>query len=179
MILQLQIQNKQRKYPVRALTALMEDAIHKTLAGEQILAFIEKNRILPVFSILFVNNKGIRQMNLEFRGLDCPTDVLSFPLLEAASQTRILTRIDRADLFINHKGQIEAHFGDIVLSLEKANEQSVAYGHSLEREISFLTVHSVLHLIGYDHIDPDEEKRMIRKQKSIMKTLQINEMEKI
>ena len=179
MILQLQIQNKQRKYPVRAYTALMEDAILKTLAGERISAFIEKNRIQPVFSILFVNNEGIRQMNLEFRGLDCPTDVLSFPQLETKTQTRTLTRIDRTDLFINRKGQKEAHFGDIVLSLKKANEQAVAYGHSMEREVSFLTVHSVLHLLGYDHIDLSEEKRMIRKQKSIMKTLQITEMEKL
>ncbi len=171
MILQLQIHNRQRKYPVRAFTALMEDAIQKTLSGEQIFSFIEKNEIVPVFSILFVNNEEIRQMNLEFRSLDSPTDVLSFPQFEKSMQERTLTRIKRTDLFINRKGQKEAHFGDIVLSLEKTNEQALAYGHSLEHEISFLTVHSVLHLLGYDHIDPAEEKRMIRKQKSIMKTL--------
>ena len=177
MILQLQIQNKQRKYPARSCAVLVEKAVQKTLAHERIFDFIEKNSILPVFSILFVNNAGIQALNKEFRGLDCPTDVLSFPQL--TKTTRTMTRVSGTDLFLNKKGQKELHFGDIVLSLEKAKEQSMAYGHSMEREISFLTVHAVLHLLGYDHIDPEEEKRMIRKQKAIMKTLQTEEMENL
>lgn len=177
MILQLQIQNNQRKYPASTCAVLVEEAIQKTLASERIFEHLEKNRILPVFSILFVNNAGIQALNLEFRGLDCPTDVLSFPQL--TKTTRTMTRVSGTDLFLNRKGQNELHFGDIVLSLEKAKEQSLAYGHSMEREISFLTVHAVLHLLGYDHIDPEDEKRMIRKQKAIMKILQFKEMENL
>ena len=67
----------------------------------------------------------------------------------------------------------------VTLSLEKAEEQAFSYGHSMEREILFLTVHSVLHLLGYDHIEPDDEKRMIREQKKIMNRLPQKEMENL
>ena len=163
----LQITNKQRKYPARPFTALVENAIQTTLAGEKINKFIEKNKIVPVFSVLFTGNKGIRLLNKEFRQLDCATDVLSFPLLE--NRQKILANVSKNDLYLNDKGENEVYFGDIVLSLEKAAEQALTYGHSMEREVTFLTVHSVLHLLGYDHMNPEDEKKMIRKQKAIMK----------
>lgn len=83
-------------------------------------------------------------------------------------RSKILTRIPKTQIFTNDEKQKEANFGDIVISLEKAFEQSQEYGHSFEREVAFLTVHSVLHLIGYDHIDVNDEKKMIKKQKQIM-----------
>lgn len=172
----LQIKNKQRKYPVGSITVLVGNAIQETLSSEKITAFIEKNKIIPVFSIIFTNNNGIRQLNKEFRNLDRATDVLSFPLLE--NNGKIVSGVSKNDLFLNEKGEYELAFGDIVFSLEKAREQALCYGHSMEREIAFLTVHSVLHLLGYDHLNPEDEKKMIRKQKAIMKSF-TKEMENL
>ncbi len=165
----IQIQNKQRKYPVGQISVLVENAIKKTLSREKINDFIAKNRIVPVFSVILTGNKGIRQLNRQYREIDRETDVLSFPLLE--NNAKIITKVSKNALFPNENGEYELSFGDIVLSLEKAEEQALCYGHSMDREITFLTVHSVLHLLGYDHMNPAEEKKMIRRQKIIMKDI--------
>ena len=111
-------------------------------------------------SVTLTDNEGIRRKNLEFRGIDAPTDVLSFPMYD----------IRNGDLPL--PGEAFCELGDIVLSLERAREQAETYGHGLEREVSFLTVHSVLHLLGYDHeISPDEEMTMRKRQRDIMKEL--------
>ncbi len=105
-------------------------------------------------SITFVDNEEIRILNNKFRKIDKATDVLSFPLLD---------RFDNID-------DSECVFlGDIVISVEKAIEQSKEYGHSERREITFLVIHSMLHLLGYDHMESNEEKVMIEKQKEIFK----------
>lgn len=113
-------------------------------------------------SVVFTDNEGIHELNREYRNIDRPTDVLSFPLID----------------FRNGEEPIpgeSAELGDIVLSLERADEQAKEFGHSLKREISFLTVHSVLHLLGYDHeISEDEEKLMFNKQDEIMEILKIS-----
>ncbi len=105
-------------------------------------------------SVTFTNNAQIREVNLNARGIDSETDVLSFPMFDDV--------VDVAENF---------SFGDILLSLEKAEEQAESYGHSFEREVAFLTVHSMLHLIGYDHIEESEEAEMREKQRNIMKIL--------
>lgn len=89
-------------------------------------------------SVSFVNNEQIHKLNREYRNIDRPTDVLSFPLLEAEDFKK-LTDEDNVAI------------GDIVISVEKAMEQAQLYGHTIQREIAFLTVHSMLHLLGYDH----------------------------
>lgn len=89
-------------------------------------------------SVTFVNNEQIRRLNQEHRKVDSPTDVLSFPLGQDGQYD------------INHETNAKI-LGDIVISVEKAVEQAGRYGHSLQREIGYLTVHSVLHLLGYDH----------------------------
>ena len=109
-------------------------------------------------SVTFTDNEGIREKNREFRGIDAPTDVLSFPMYDMQNG-------DTPD------PDITAELGDIVLSLERAYEQSVEFGHSYERECAFLTVHSVLHLLGYDHMEPDEEEEMRARQRIIMKKI--------
>ena len=93
----------------------------------------------------------------QFRGIDRPTDVLSFPQL-TFEEGEIMDR--------NEKGEVV--LGDIIISLERAREQAEEYGHSLKREIAFLTAHSMLHLLGYDHMEPEEEKEMFAKQKEIL-----------
>jgi probable rRNA maturation factor len=170
----VQIQNRQRKFSITGFSRWIEKSIQKTLENEKIHEYLEKYRIVPVFSITFVGNRQIRRLNQEYRNIDRATDVLSFPLL--SNEGKVITRVDKNELFINEQGMKELNFGDIVLSLEKADEQATLFQQSIEREISFLTVHSVLHLLGYDHMDPAEEKNMIRKQHKIMK--QLMEIEK-
>ena len=105
------------------------------------------------------DNVGIHELNRDFRGIDRPTDVLSFPLFEGEMPSSETEDGEK------HKLPL----GDIVISTEKAMEQAEEYGHSIEREIAFLCVHSVLHLLGYDHErSEDEEKDMFRRQEEIL-----------
>lgn len=110
-------------------------------------------------SVTFVSDAGIRRFNREYRGIDRATDVLSFPLFEGG---------DVEDAFDGEEYQL----GDVVLSLERARAQSELYGHSFEREVAFLCVHSALHLMGYDHErGGSDEQDMRRRQRDIMKIL--------
>ena len=100
-------------------------------------------------SVTFTDNEGIRAINREYREKDAPTDVLSFPLFDYDG-----TEEPPADEFENM-------LGDVVLSLERAATQAEEYGHSFEREVAFLCVHSMLHLLGYDHeTSPEDEREM-------------------
>lgn len=108
-------------------------------------------------SISIVDNTEIQQINKQFRNIDRPTDVLSFPML-TFTENEIIEK--------NENGEIV--LGDIIISLERAEEQAKEYGHSLKREVAFLTAHSMLHLLGYDHMEPEEEKEMFTKQKEIL-----------
>lgn len=111
-------------------------------------------------SITFTDNDGIQRLNRDFRGLDRPTDVLSFPLTDYEAIDTPL-----AD-------ELCGSLGDVVLSLERAREQAEEYGHSLDREIAFLTVHSMLHLLGYDHETGEEDELdMRRRQSEILKNI--------
>lgn len=111
-------------------------------------------------SITFTDNNGIQRLNRDFRGLDRPTDVLSFPLTDYEAIDTPL-----AD-------ELCGSLGDVVLSLERAREQAEEYGHSLDREIAFLTVHSMLHLLGYDHETGEEDELdMRRRQSEILKNI--------
>ncbi len=102
-------------------------------------------------SVTFTDNENIRELNREYRDIDRETDVLSFPME------------DEGDDIV---------LGDVVISLEKAKEQAGEYGHSLEREISFLCVHSCLHLLGYDHETGEEdEKEMFKRQEEILNNI--------
>ena len=108
-------------------------------------------------SLSFVTNEEIHQINRQFRNVDAPTDVLSFPQL---------TFEEGEEADVNENGEIV--LGDIIISVERAREQAEEYGHGLKREIAFLTVHSMLHLLGYDHMEKDEEEDMFRRQKEIL-----------
>ena len=111
-------------------------------------------------SITFTDNDGIQRLNRDFRGLDRPTDVLSFPLT------------DYEDVDTPLADELCGSLGDVVLSLERAREQAEEYGHSLDREIAFLTVHSMLHLLGYDHETSEaDELDMRRRQSEILKNI--------
>ena len=105
-------------------------------------------------SVTFTDNEGIRRINSEFRGIDKPTDVLSFPLTDFEGGDEPPTD----EPFIS--------LGDIVISLERAAEQAQEFGHSFERECAFLCVHSMLHLLGYDHVDSEEDDAEMRRRQS-------------
>lgn len=105
-----------------------------------------------MFNVIMINNEEIHKINKEYRGVDRPTDVISFAL-------------EDDDTFIKTDVRV---LGDIYISIEKAKEQAEAYGHSLKRELSFLTIHGILHLLGYDHMEEDEEKEMFELQELIL-----------
>lgn len=108
-------------------------------------------------SVLFTNNAGIAELNRQYRGVDAPTDVLSFSQMEGAGPTP--------------GGPGYVMLGDIVISSERARAQAADYGHSPEREISFLLVHGLLHLLGYDHQTPDDAERMETCQEHVLSSL--------
>ena len=111
-------------------------------------------------SVTIVDNDEIHSINLKHRGIDRPTDVLSFPLINFENET------------LPDDGS-KIYLGDIIISIEKAEEQAKEYGHSLDREIGFLTAHCMLHLLGYDHMVEDEEKIMFKKQEEILNNLNL------
>ena len=123
-------------------------------------------------SLLLTDNEGIREMNLENRDMDAPTDVLSFPNLffEHPADFSLIEK-EQAECFEPDTGELI--LGDIVISVDKLKEQAQNYGHSLKREFAFLVVHSMLHLCGYDHMEPEEEKVMVNKQDEILQLLGI------
>lgn len=116
-------------------------------------------------SLTFTDNDGIREMNRMYRNIDRPTDVLSFPMLDFEEEETD-AEYETEDGFVL--------LGDIVISVERAEEQAREFGHSLRRELSFLTAHSMLHLLGYDHVDDSEgERLMTEKQACALNTLGI------
>ena len=109
-------------------------------------------------SVTFTDNEYIHGLNNEYRGMDKPTDVLSFPMYD--------------DGFPYDECQHGCTLGDIVISLEKAEEQANELGHDLIREVAFLAIHSTLHLLGYDHErSPEEDEEQCRRQREILETL--------
>ncbi|MBO4391618.1 MAG: rRNA maturation RNase YbeY [Lachnospiraceae bacterium] len=123
-------------------------------------------------NVTLTDNANIQEMNRDFRGIDSATDVLSFPLIEYEAPADFSHVEDpEADCFNPDSGELM--LGDIVISLERAAEQAENYGHSFEREVGFLTAHSMLHLMGYDHIEDSERLEMEKRQEEILQNLGI------
>ncbi len=117
--------------------------------------------------IMLTNNSGIHELNREHRDIDRPTDVLSFPMLELSPGQKIEVSPLELD---PETGAVM--LGDIAISFEKAKEQAEEYGHSIEREISFLVVHGILHLLGYDHEkSAEDEKLHFSRQEEILEAM--------
>lgn len=123
-------------------------------------------------NLLLTDNAHIHQINLEYRNIDRPTDVLSFPMLEYDSPSDFsAAESGICDCFNPETGELV--LGDIIISMEKVIEQAEKYGHSEEREFAFLITHSMLHLFGYDHMIPEEAKVMEEKQNAILHSINI------
>ncbi len=152
MLCKIDFENRQELLPLTyKLKMLVRRAVEATLDYEQYENPIE-------VSVTFTDNEGIRELNRKFRSIDRPTDVLSFPLFDYTGESEE-PPVD----------ELVGMLGDIVISLEQAKKQAEEFGHSFEREAAFLTVHSMLHLLGYDHeAGGDEEADMRRRQREIL-----------
>ncbi|MGM9927622.1 MAG: rRNA maturation RNase YbeY [Bacillus sp. (in: firmicutes)] len=129
---------------------------------EQLLQFAAKAEGIEEdceISITFVDNDSIREINREYRGKDTPTDVISFALEEMGE--------DEIEII---GGDMPRVLGDIIISIDRTKEQAEEYGHSFERELGFLALHGFLHLLGYDHIEKEDEIVMFTKQKDILES---------
>lgn len=123
-------------------------------------------------NLTLTNNEGIHVINKEYRNIDRPTDVLSFPMLQYDTPGDFgFLEEENNDDFNPDTG--EALLGDIIISVDKVYEQAENYGHSVEREFAFLITHSMLHLFGYDHMQEDEAKVMEEEQRKILTLLNI------
>ena len=123
-------------------------------------------------NLLLTSNENIRKINNEYRNIDSPTDVLSFPMIEYEKPSDFLKLEDSTlDNFNPETGELI--LGDIIISVPKIVEQAEKYGHSTEREFAFLVVHSMLHLFGYDHMEANDAKIMEAKQEEILNKLEI------
>ena len=146
------ITNNQKKIKIpTGLRMLVRRCCHAVLQLEGFEGIAE-------ISVTFVDNDEIHTLNKQYRNKDSATDVLSFPMGENGVY----------DIDPKTGAQI---LGDVVISMEKAVEQAQRYGHSLQREVGYLTAHSVLHLLGYDHIDNMERVRMREKEEKVMALL--------
>lgn len=115
-----------------------------------------------ILSVLLTDDEGIRRINREFRGLDRPTDVLSFPMNDLIAGQFDPAQCERDP----ETGEIL--LGDMVLSIPRCEEQGEEFGHGYNREVQYLTVHSVLHLLGYDHVDEGPMKKQMRAREKLI-----------
>lgn len=120
-------------------------------------------------NVILTDNKAVHEVNLETRGIDSPTDVLSFPMNEYETPADFDALEDDPCAFNPESGELL--LGDIMISVEKVMSQAEEYGHSIKRELGFLVAHSMLHLFGYDHMEEDEREIMENKQREILERI--------
>ena len=159
--------NRQNKIEVTdGLIELINEVCQQSLKAE------EMNSPYQI-SLLFVDNDEIREINRDTRGIDKATDVLSFPMLDYPKDKvfkDVYKNVKFNEIYLDGE---ELVLGDMVLSLERAREQSIEYNHSFNREVCYLVVHSILHLLGYDHMENEEKKKMRQREEEILGNLNI------
>ena len=137
---------------------LIKKVVSKVLTEESIIEDVD-------VYITLTNNEEIHKINKEYRNVDRPTDVLSFPMYDREEIYRLKKDYE--------SDEIEKILGDIIISVEKVREQAEDYGHSFERELAYLVTHGCLHLIGYDHMIDDEKEIMREREEDILGKLNI------
>lgn len=141
-----------------------EEQINELIKVCQTVLDMEEWDFDAEISITFTDNENIREINRDYRNIDRATDVLSFPMLDFREEIDFELEAEDGKVML----------GDIVISLERAEEQAQELNHSLRRELAFLVAHSMLHILGYDHVDdPEGERTMIEKQDSVLGKLGI------
>lgn len=142
---------------------------------KRVIQFTEEFMNFPYeteINVILTDDEGIRKVNQECRQIDSPTDVLSFPMLEYDTAGDF-SNIDEEDDFLFNPDTGALLLGDMMISVERVKAQAAEYGHSLERELAFLVVHSMLHLFGYDHMEEEEQRVMEKQQRTILEELKI------
>lgn len=141
---------------------VVDDKLSETIDSIIDYALKEEQVLVPYeVSVIYVDNETIREINEDTRGIDKATDVLSFPILDYRDKMvfkNCYQGYEFSQIDLNEGNLV---LGDIVLSLERAKEQSEDFGHSFQREVCYLIIHSILHLLGYDHM-VDEDKNIMR-----------------
>ena len=149
--------------------ALISKVLEQGLTLEQIQEPVE-------ISVTITSAEAVHEINREYRGVDRTTDVLSFPMVEYGAPALELNADRRNELIASSDLDPDTGcyvLGDIILNYEQAGIQAEEYGHSRTREIAFLTVHSLLHLLGYDHMEEQEDAQMRMHQNAVLESLQI------
>jgi len=168
----MEIKNTDKNFSINIIIENLQDKIEVTddmadLFRKTVEKSLEAENfgISSEVSILLVDNDKIKEMNKEYRNIDSPTDVLSFPMLDMVEGK---LKSDAGDYDLDEGVLL---LGDIVISMEKAQKQATEYGHSFERELAFLLTHGLFHLLGYDHETVEEEKLMLGKQEAILESI--------
>lgn len=158
MSLVLDWNNNQTKFEIsESWIAMLNDILQLAAANEGLSS--------GEVTLTFTDNEEIHELNKTYRGIDRPTDVLSFAMNDdGVDELDIIFEVESED----ELDPISGMLGDIIISVERAEEQRIEYGHSLEREIGFLFVHGFLHLLGYDHQDEQSEAEMTAKQEAVL-----------
>ena len=144
--------------PQKEYEEIIQDVIKTCYKQEK----IENSKL--IITITLTTPENIKEINKTYRDIDRATDVLSFPIFK---KDELDKKIEKKDF------EIEDMLGDIVISIEKVEEQAVEYGHSFERELSYMVVHGFYHLMGYDHIKEDDKKIMRKKEEQVLEKLGI------
>lgn len=155
--MEVALNNMQDLFETEKLDALAQRVLARIALGKELDEDIE-------VGVLWVDDAYIRTLNREYRGKDCPTDVLSFALREQIGEEPEVINDPFGEMLL----------GDIVISLETAHRQAQEYGHTLEREVAFLAVHGMLHLLGYDHVEENERNVMQQEEEKILTALGIS-----
>ncbi len=132
------------------ISSIIQKCVQATLQAENVTVPCEIN-------VLITNDKGIHAINLASRKVDKPTDVLSFPMFELTPGCPP----QNTDAYLDPESRL-CPLGDVCISLERAAAQAKEFGHSIKREVGYLTIHSMLHLLGYDHLDEGPQKKQMR-----------------
>ena len=136
---------------------LIEKIIRQAFLEEQI------DNLNLYINVILTNPENIRRINKQYRNIDKETDVLSFPMFEK----------DEIENMKNIGNDIKEPIGDIVISIQKVKEQAEEYGHSFERELSYMLIHGFYHILGYDHMQEEEKKQMRKKEEEVLSKLNI------
>jgi len=161
------IDNRQCKVQVNEeVESVIEEVVQYTLSEEKVNLEYE-------ISIIFVDNEEIREINMNTREIDKVTDVLSFPMLDYPNGQVFKDVYSKENLAPSDFNEGVLILGDMAISIERALEQSIEYGHSFKREVCYLVVHSVLHLLGYDHMEEKDKVKMREREEYILKNFDI------
>lgn len=163
----VQYVNQQRKYPISSWKKLLTATLRPAFEQCPSAGLFRELQASPLVTVVFTGPRKMRQLNLAARQIDRTTDILSFPMLEF-SRGELAGPLAQYDFDPAYLPRKIVPLGDLVLSLDKAFAQADEYDQSKEREVIFLALHGLLHLLGYDHQEPEEEKQMRQMQRLLL-----------